>query len=129
MKYIVVFALTLLSLCSISQNKMTPELLWKLGRVSGLGISKDGKNVVYSVSTPNVADNKSRRESFTVPVNGGASVQTFNPDSLLLVKKRIQWFKLHPSDSIVTFINNSLMNYTESIKKEHPFKGLNQVKL
>lgn len=45
----------------------------------------------------------------------------FNRDSLLLVKQRIQWFKLHPSDSIVAFINNSLMAYTQSIKKEQPF--------
>ena len=63
--------------------EMTPELLWQLGRVSGLGISKDGKNVIYSVSTPNVAENKSKRESFIVPVNGGSSVQTFIADSLL----------------------------------------------
>jgi hypothetical protein len=35
MKNIIVFVLAFLSLPAISQNKMTPELLWKLGRVSG----------------------------------------------------------------------------------------------
>jgi hypothetical protein len=59
MKNIIVFVLAFLSLPAISQNKMTPELLWKLGRVTGLGISKDGKSAIYSVSTPNVAESKS----------------------------------------------------------------------
>ena len=45
----------------------------------------------------------------------------FNKDSLILVKKRIQIFKAHPSDSIVALINSSLMNFTESIKNEKPF--------
>ena len=29
-----------------AQQILSPELLWKLGRVSALGISKDGKNVI-----------------------------------------------------------------------------------
>ncbi len=73
-----------LSLSSFSQNnKLTPELLWKLGRVIGLGLSKDGKSAVYSVSTPNAEENKSTREIFVVPLMGGASVQSFNQDSVM----------------------------------------------
>src|ERR1035437_642438 len=83
MKNIIVFVLAFLSLPAISQNKMTPELLWKLGRVTGLGISKDGKSAIYSVSTPNVAESKSTLETFVVPVTGGSSVQTFNKDSVM----------------------------------------------
>jgi len=62
---------------------MTPELLWQLGRVTGLGISKDGKWVVYSVSTPNAVENKSSRKSYIVPVQGGAAQMISNTDSLL----------------------------------------------
>lgn len=80
---IAVFCLITLPLFSFSQNKMTPEFLWKLGRVSGIGISKDGKSAVYSVSTPNVAENKSTSETFVVPVTGGSAVQTFNKDSVV----------------------------------------------
>jgi dipeptidyl aminopeptidase/acylaminoacyl peptidase len=65
------------------KEKMTPELLWKLGRVSGLGISKDGKYVVYSVSTPDLDANKSNRKSYIIPINGGTAVQVNKPDSLL----------------------------------------------
>ena len=66
-----------------AQGRMTPELLWKLGRVSGLGVSKDGKYVVYSVATPDVETNKSNRVAYILPVSGGAPVAISNPDSLL----------------------------------------------
>lgn len=84
MKKVILFSYLIgLTFSGFCQNKMTPELLWKLGRVSGLGISKDGKGVVYSVSTPSVAENKSTHETFVVSVNGGSSVQTFNQDSVM----------------------------------------------
>lgn len=73
-------------LFAAAQDRMTPELLWKLGRVSGLGISKDGKSVIYNVSTPDVAANKSSRKSFILPVGGGAPVLISKPDSLLADK-------------------------------------------
>src|SRR6478736_6652301 len=76
----ILYTLPLFIFC---QNKMTPELLWKLGRVSGVGVTKDGKNVVYKVSTPDAAENKTKTEIFVVSVNGGSSVQTFNQDSVI----------------------------------------------
>src|ERR1043166_9182493 len=62
---------------------MTPELLWKLGRVGGLGISKDGKYVLYSVPTPDADANKSKHKSYVIPVTGGTAAEINNPDSLL----------------------------------------------
>ena len=82
MKNIIVIVFVSLSLSSVSQNKMTPEFLWKLGRVTGVGISKDGKSTVYSVSTPNISENKNTTETFVVPIIGGSSIQTFNKDSV-----------------------------------------------
>jgi dipeptidyl aminopeptidase/acylaminoacyl peptidase len=72
MKKNLIFLLMLGSVQAISQNKsapldialikektnLTPELLWKLGRVSEPRLSPDGKTVVYGVRTFNVADNK-----------------------------------------------------------------------
>jgi len=78
--------LVLLPFCygsSFAQNKMTPELLWKLGRVSGMGISKDGKYVLYSVSTPNAEENKSSRKTYAVPFGGGDAIVISNADSML----------------------------------------------
>lgn len=63
-----------------AQSTMTPELLWKLGRVSGLGITEDGKHVIYSVSTPDWEENKSERKTYQIPVTGGnAAVISKNP--------------------------------------------------
>lgn len=75
-----------LPLAAFSQDRMTPELLWKLGRVSALGISKDGSFLVYSVSTPDAAANKSSRKSYVVPIQGGQPVEIGRPDSLLADK-------------------------------------------
>jgi hypothetical protein len=71
MRKTIVAVLFLFPVLIFSQNRMTPELLWKLVRVSGLGISKDGKYIVYSVSTPDMQVNKSKRKSFLIPIEGG----------------------------------------------------------
>ena len=82
MKKIFLLTLTMIGLESAAQT-MTPELLWSLGRVTPLGISKDGKNVVYKVATPSVAENKSQNKFFTVPIGGGASVEVQDYKALL----------------------------------------------
>lgn len=69
-----------------SGSVMTPELLWKLGRVSALGISKNGKHIIYSVSTPDLESNRSNRETFMIPVEGGTPVSIIKADSLLVNK-------------------------------------------
>jgi dipeptidyl aminopeptidase/acylaminoacyl peptidase len=66
-----------------AQNTMTPELLWKLGRVSPVGISKDGKNVVYKVSVPSVEENKSDSKYFSVPVSGGNPTEVADTKTLV----------------------------------------------
>lgn len=84
MKKIILFLAGLTcSLASFSQNVMTPELLWKLGRVSGVGISDDGKNVVYRVSTPDIAENKSTAKLYAIPVSGGEAKEISSASTML----------------------------------------------
>ena len=66
-----------------AQHTLTPELLWKIGRVSGTGISKDGKYVIFSVSTPDVAANKSVSKTYSIPLAGGTATLITNADALL----------------------------------------------
>lgn len=73
--FIFLFTLTI---SSYAQNRMTPELLWQLGRVSGLNISPDGKLVVYSVSTPSISENKSSSKRYTIPLAGGSPAELTN---------------------------------------------------
>lgn len=80
--------LTMMGLMASAQNVMTPELLWKLGRITPLGISKDGKNVVYKVSTPSVEENKSTSKYYTVALSGGNAVE-INDTKAILADKNI----------------------------------------
>ena len=82
-KNIFIISLGLTSFPVFSQQNLTPELLWKLGRVSALGISKDKQSVIYSVSTTNVEENKSEKKLYSVPVNGGNATEISNTDNLL----------------------------------------------
>jgi dipeptidyl aminopeptidase/acylaminoacyl peptidase len=68
---LLLLATIIVSSFSYAQNLMTPETLWSLGRISGKGISKAGNYVVYSVSTPNIAENKSSSKTYVIPLEGG----------------------------------------------------------
>jgi dipeptidyl aminopeptidase/acylaminoacyl peptidase len=75
MKKILLTTLTMMSLSAMAQNVMSPETLWKLGRVSSLGISKDSKNIVYKVTTPSIEENKSNSKFYIIPINGGTPTE------------------------------------------------------
>lgn len=90
---------------SYAQNLMTPELLWKLGRVSVLGISKDKQFVLYDVSTPNVEDNKSIHKTYKISINGGNAEEINNKDSFLVNEKISPDGKYIISDSSVKVMN------------------------
>jgi dipeptidyl aminopeptidase/acylaminoacyl peptidase len=83
MKKILITTLTIMSLSAISQNVMSPEILWELGRVTPLGISKDAKNIVYKVTTPSVDENKSNSKYFFMSVSGGAPTEVEDYKDLL----------------------------------------------
>ncbi len=60
---------------SMTPNRYTPELLWKLGRVSDIQVSPDNKTLLYGVSWYNLAENKGNRDLYTMPVSGGKAVK------------------------------------------------------
>ncbi len=69
------FSLFLIHNASFSQGIMTPELMWKLGRVAGEALSPDGNNVIYGVTYYDMAANKSERNLYTISLNGGEARQ------------------------------------------------------
>lgn len=83
MKHLLTVTCILLSFSVKAQSIMTPELLWQLGRVSPIGITKDGKQFIYSVSTPNVTENKSARKTFSIPLQGGPAIELSSTGDLL----------------------------------------------
>lgn len=86
MKKLLILTLITMSINAFAQNIMSPELLWKLGRISPLGISKDDKNIIYKVSTPSVEENKSNSKYYSVPINGGTVMEISDYKSLLTDK-------------------------------------------
>src|SRR5690606_26353299 len=86
MKKVLFITLIMMSLNAIGQNVMSQELLWQLGRVTPLGISKDGKNVVFKVSTPSVEENKSHSKFYILPVKGGNATEIEDTKEVLADK-------------------------------------------
>ncbi|MDI9256007.1 S9 family peptidase [Flavobacterium sedimenticola] len=86
MKKIVFIILATMSIKASAQEILTPETLWKLGRVTALGMAKDGKSIVYKVTYPSVEDNKSGNKFFTIPVNGGTPTPVEDTKELLADK-------------------------------------------
>jgi len=83
MKKLIIILLLLGSTNLFSQNNLTPEMLWKLGRVAPLGLTKDKQSVVYAVSIPDIQENKSKRKYYSIPVTGGNATEISDPESLL----------------------------------------------
>ena len=72
-----------MSINAVAQDLMTPELLWKLGRVAPMGITKDGKNIIYKVTVPSVEENMSASKFYSIGVNGGNAVEISDYKTLL----------------------------------------------
>ena len=66
-----------------AQVPLTPETMWKLGRVSGIGISDDQKKIVFTVSTPDMVNNKSNKKTFSIPVDGGTPAEITSTEALI----------------------------------------------
>lgn len=85
-KSIIIFCLCMGIQTLAAQEVLTPETLWKLGRVSPLGITKDGKNILFKVSIPSVEENKSNSKIYSIPVDGGTATEITDTKELLVNK-------------------------------------------
>lgn len=87
-KYLIFSILLISTLNLVAQDVMTPKKLWELGRVSPLGISKDGSSVVYRVTTPSVEENDFSSKIYTVPISGGEATEVEDHSTLIHDDKR-----------------------------------------
>lgn len=55
---------------TIADGRMTPEVLWALGRLSDVRVSPDNSKILYGVSYYSVEQNKSNRELFVMNADG-----------------------------------------------------------
>lgn len=106
---------------SIAQQNLTPELLWKLNRVSGLGVSKDKKYVVYNVSTPSIENNKSSSKKYFISLADGKIKSISNPDSLLKDETISPDGKYQLSDALVKIKNIRGEDYYPDLTKSNVY--------
>ncbi len=59
----------------VNPGIMTPEVLWKLGRVSEVQVSPDGKNIVFGITRYELAENKGDKNIFVMSTKGGKPTQ------------------------------------------------------
>lgn len=97
MKKIVLFALSLVCLNTFAQDVMTKELLWKLGRVSPVGITKDGKNLIYKVTHAKMEENSFESKTYEIPLTGG------KPVAIESYKDRVNDFSISPDGKHIVF--------------------------
>jgi dipeptidyl aminopeptidase/acylaminoacyl peptidase len=81
MAKILAFFMLLLSSLLTAQSKLTPELLWKIGRVNLEDVSPDGRQAVYSVTRFDMASNKSSKVLYLVQVASGETLR-LTPEDL-----------------------------------------------
>lgn len=81
--FIVLFFALVFFSDAFPQDRMTPERLWQLGRVSATGVTRDGKLLVYRVSSPDISENTLGSKLYTLPIAGGQPQEITNADALL----------------------------------------------
>lgn len=71
-KQLLTFFCLLIALQIFTQNdRLSPEILWDLGRVSLYDISPNGKTILYGITKYDVPEDKGNRDLFTISVKGG----------------------------------------------------------
>jgi dipeptidyl aminopeptidase/acylaminoacyl peptidase len=125
------------SVAGTSQT-LTPELLWKLGRLSDPRISPDGKTVLFNVKNYDLAANKGQGDIFTTAYYGGEPVALttspaeetsarWRPDGKKIAfmtadkEGAMQIWEMNPDGSNKTQISNvaggvNCFGYAESLK-------------
>jgi dipeptidyl aminopeptidase/acylaminoacyl peptidase len=86
MKKYIFLIFSMITMSTLAQQNLTPETLWRLGRVTPLGISKDGKLLIYKVGTPSIEENKINSKYYSVPAGGGNATLLEKIDGLITDK-------------------------------------------
>jgi dipeptidyl aminopeptidase/acylaminoacyl peptidase len=74
----ITFFVFAISVITNAQGRLTPELLWKFGRVSEMQVSPDGKTILYGITYYSLAENKGTRHLYAIPATGGTPIQLTN---------------------------------------------------
>ncbi len=96
--------------CIIAQSQvMTPELLWKLGRVSGEAVSPDGKTIIYGITNYDIQKNKGERNLYSISLPAASTGKLKN--SLTASTVSVQITDSIGTESGVQFLAGNRIGY------------------
>ena len=78
MRYFLLILISCVQIGAFAQNVLTPELLWKLRRVSGGTISPDGNYLLYTQRVFDMQANKGNTDLFVIDLKTNTSKQVTN---------------------------------------------------
>jgi len=119
MKKFLFLLISLNYLNSQAQENLSPEMLWKLGRVSVIGISTNKQYLVYSVNVPNIELNKSNSKTYKLSLNGGIPEEILSTDNLIENSKISADGKYMISSDAVKIKNISGVDFYPSLTKSN----------
>jgi len=96
---------------------MTPEILWKFGRLGSISLSPDGSHVIYTVTEYDVQTEARRTNIFKIPSSGGEPVQLTTEGG-----SSPQWF--NNGGSIAFVKDGSLMTMNADGSEKKVVEGL-----
>jgi dipeptidyl aminopeptidase/acylaminoacyl peptidase len=129
-KYFLILIASLIIMDTDAQIKqnMSPETLWKLGRLGSQDITPDGKQILFGVTQYNMAQNKSELNFYTVPVAGGQTQQITNePGSKAILK-------IAPNNRVTYLFEGRIWQMgidgeDMAMLSEHPMDDIDNVRL
>ena len=119
MKKFLFLLISISYLNSQAQENLSPEMLWKLGRVSGIGISTNKQYLVYSVNIPNIELNKGNIKTYKLSLNGGNPEEISSTDNLIENSKLSADGKYMISSDAVKIKNISGADFYPSLSKSN----------
>jgi dipeptidyl aminopeptidase/acylaminoacyl peptidase len=122
----------------LAQDRLTPELLWQLKRVSGPAVSPDGSSFVYGIRQYDLEANRGSTDLWIMSVEGGSPSQltntpgsefnyTWRPDGLRIgflssQSGSVQLWEMDPDGSDVeqvTDIDGGIGNFSYAPDGDH----------
>jgi dipeptidyl aminopeptidase/acylaminoacyl peptidase len=88
-----------------SQQKLSPELLWQMGRVSDGHISPDGNTILYQVRSADLKENKSSNIIYVMPSKGINSAKGINAKALNEAGDKVYSPSWRPDGKKIDFIS------------------------
>lgn len=85
---LLIFSVMLSGTMMTAQQTMTPEILWKVERLSVKGLDKTGSTIFIEVKTPNIKENNFDSKYYKMPIGGGDLVE-IKKEEILAADKNI----------------------------------------